>query len=485
MGNSQSTFKHSFYITKVSNLDLPLVPFVHLITGYNNNVIGDTSPLALKEILKTQDLTLDVYDLLVNKSFRVTIPKFINTQELQEPKLGINVVKVREIPLLLKIQVLSIKESSETDLQIGDSIIGIEGEYAEDEDSLINEIKDNINSKLVVIRNKEVITVTTKGSEIGCELGMGLIYSPKKDEIYIKGYTGRIPKMYHINNTESREKNSNERLSVVLGDKEACECQNVNTEKAKDSESTHYSNLNQGNDTDNQNSSGFIHFPPVDYSVSSTQSEPVYTNENSKLKVNHNLSETDLSSVKENVPIEQEPASLDYSNSLNLNQSSGREQTAQPQTEQESFDNCNIENTDKDQTDNYTPLPTQPSTQKQNSLNLEKRTGSYVYRSPKSSKEQVKINSPIDNSSRIYSEAQVPPEEEFFQGQKSEIKPKEENVAKIDGSSLVTGSDINSEGRTKDEVFDKKKKEFENLNKLFEDTDDSLPFDSPKDSTPL
>lgn len=672
MGNTQSSLKYHFYITKVTNLDLPLVPFVHLITGYNNMPIGDISPLALKEILKSQDLTLDILDLVLNQTFKITIPKFncqgtpLNSNETQEershssqqePRLGINVVKIKELPILLKMQVISIKESSNTKLEVNDNILGVEGEYCEDEDSLIGEIKENANIKLVAVRKGEVITVDVEDSEIGCELGMGILYSIKKEEIFMKGYTGKIRKSHTVQSayeslgslgSESIEEslsslevserlnekgNSNDKYEAIssidneknkstmsilsnlsentsqsvgntlpvdssLSENVAQSVDNTLSENAvqsvgntlpvdsslssllsentaqsvetllpsslsnqpsgnasqtekealqqtneksqdknyelesnsicqsslKELESNSMSNFTNKNVQNSKSSIDLSNFSELSI-TSSTQSEPFLsqgTHSSTNIASTHNLSETDLSFLAESIvktseeQLNSNKDNIDHldnksydDSSQNKNASLMSKVDASNQADQKLIMNALNQNqlpidvniqADQRITENSSELsnehkpigalPIQPGNAKSSSYNLEKRTGSYVYRSPRSSKDNTKstINEPIDNSQRIYKEAQVPPENIFLQGQNNkETTLKTQDTIETNGASLVSGEDYNSEGRIKDEVYEKNKKaEFENLNKLFEEEDDtSLPFDSPKNSTAL
>lgn len=216
MGNGHSIFKNYYYITRVTNLNLPLVPFVHLIIGYNNMPANGMNHSVHQQSSGPQNLVLDVLDLALNQTFKLTIPKFnyqsnfmnnIGTQHgyscfsFIDPTLGITVVNIKELPVLLKMRVISIKKSSNTKLEVNDNILGIEGEYCLNEQNLIERIKGDGNVRLLAIRNGEVIAVDVENSEIGCDVGMGDPYSIKAEEIYMKGYTGMIRKGLMVHNT--------------------------------------------------------------------------------------------------------------------------------------------------------------------------------------------------------------------------------------------------------------------------------------------
>ncbi|KAM0680553.1 hypothetical protein GINT2_001241 [Glugoides intestinalis] len=195
MGGVQSKPKYNFYITKISNPDLPLVPFLHTIIGYNGVSVSDVDPHMLRETLKSQDLCLEVLDILKDEKFTITIPQFKD----MEKKLGINIIKLETQPPQIRMQVTAVKESSMSHLMVGDHILGIENAFVECEDELIFKVKSESKCKLVILRNGKGFVIEAEGQELGCEIGTGLIYSVPKIDYVMEHYTGNIQKVSSTN----------------------------------------------------------------------------------------------------------------------------------------------------------------------------------------------------------------------------------------------------------------------------------------------
>lgn len=185
MGNAQSVPRHNLYITKVSNMDLPLCPFIHAIVGCNEIPVEDIDPLALKQVLASQDLLLEALDVRDGTKFRLRVPR--GTE-----RLGINVIKLASVPELMKMQVTAVKESSSTPLKAGDQILGIEGRYCDIEDEVIYHIKSGGGTRLAVLRDSLVESIELTSTELGCEMGIGILYKARGIDCYMKSYNGKV-----------------------------------------------------------------------------------------------------------------------------------------------------------------------------------------------------------------------------------------------------------------------------------------------------
>lgn len=570
MGNTPSSLKYSFYITKVLNTDLPLVPFIHLIVGYNNMPIGDTSPLTLKEILKTQDLNLEVHDLLLNKKFRIIVPKFGIETEAKNQRLGINIIKIREIPNLLKMQILAIKESTATDLKVGDSVIGVEGEYCESEDELLSMIREDITApdgenktdtrliSLVVVRDGKVTTVQVKNGELGCEVGMGLIYSLAKRELFMDGYTGKVKK--------------SDSLEASFGDKiVSTDRDSLTTEAIRSDESVFYNSSSGTQDrVVNPENKRDVVEALSECKVSCVTSKSI---DDSKDTVNGEVKDTvdsepkdiTISEIKSNVNSENKQPLVDEGKETRLSETNASNQNLgdlpaevasgyanSPYKADQNAINSSCESPiSSNEREEHVDLPGQPiasfpadkvrlpekiSAFKKMPEHNEKRTASYVYRSPRSfhqgghttdgstsivpenssinedinmanpipdnnitdpvansnslendtpniqdnsftNQETNSLDKPINNVKIIYNEANIPEENQFFEGQNR--APVE--TVHPEGSGLVAKEDFTEEGRLKDEIFEERKADNQppkkDIQKLFEDDDGQLPFE--------
>lgn len=189
MGNAQSVPRHNLYITKVSNMDLPLCPFIHAIVGYNEMPVEGTDPLALRQVLESGDLLLEVLDVRDSARFKLRIPR--GTE-----RLGINVIKLASVPELMKMQVTAVRESSSTPLRAGDQILGIEGKYCDTEDEVIYHIKSGGSMRLIVLRDALAESIELTSTELGCEIGIGILYKVRSLDYHMKDYNGRIQREY-------------------------------------------------------------------------------------------------------------------------------------------------------------------------------------------------------------------------------------------------------------------------------------------------
>lgn len=186
MGNAQSSIKHNLYITKIVNPDLPLVPFLHTIVSVGSLNISNVEPSIFKKIMQEKDLILGIKNIVTQEYFYVTIP--MGTQ-----KLGINVAKLQKIPEILKMRVLEITESAQTPLQVGDNILGIEGQYIQEEDELIFNVRSNKSIlRLIVLRHGQVKILEITSDSLGCEIGIGILYKIVGSEFQMEDYNGNI-----------------------------------------------------------------------------------------------------------------------------------------------------------------------------------------------------------------------------------------------------------------------------------------------------
>jgi len=185
MGNIQSMPKINLYITKVSNDDLPLCPFIHTIVSFNCPNPQELDPVLLKKTLMERDLHLEIMDIRNSSKFMITVP--CGTE-----KLGITVVKLSKIPNLLNIRVIAVKESSSVPLLAGDQIVGISDCFCEDEDELVYTLKTNMFSQIVVLRDSHVELVEIKSGDLGCEIGLGMLFKPTELDYNMKSYNGTI-----------------------------------------------------------------------------------------------------------------------------------------------------------------------------------------------------------------------------------------------------------------------------------------------------
>ncbi|ELA41745.1 uncharacterized protein VICG_01249 [Vittaforma corneae ATCC 50505] len=491
MGNTQSVPKHNFYLTKVSNTDLPLVPFIHTIVGYNATPVKDTDPLVLREILNTQDLCLEVFDILLNRRFKVTIPKFGDSTE----KLGINVIKLKSIPTLLKIQIISVKESSNTLLKTGDCIVGIENSHVESEDELFYEIKSTRKIGLVVLRGNKGYVVECEGTELGCEIGCGLLYSIPEREYFMSEYTGRIKKEVEESSTVSSQ--GEQVNSDIVG------ITNVENQDQKTSSGS--ASIQVGSDVDDQKMD----------SNNNILLEKEFTN---------NFNSSNMYFISQSVKDSIKEAIIENSDNLNTVVSLGSTAITQDhlpamksvgslceQKEMATTGTFNmseigksIEDIENSTADDNTNAKSRPENDRSHPQIPERlaegapgkhpfnvvhsdKTASYVYRSPRNNIKNQSIHSavPINqvNASRIYDEAEVPSENQYFQGQHTKNDDEHANVV---SSSVVCKENYifkDGEMKMKDDVFEERRHD-ENAKKnwkdIFEEDDESLPFDEKR-----
>lgn len=455
MGNIHSVPKHNLYIIKVSNKDLPLIPFIHTIVGYNNIPIKDTDPLILSNILRSQDLVLDVFDILQNKKFKITVPKFTDPET---GKLGINVTKLVSIPTLLNIRVTAVSESSNTELRIGDNILGIEGSYLEKEDELIYEIRNNINCRLIVIREDRIMPIEISGNKLGCEIGTGLIHKPISKEYILDGYTGKVQKM-----NEEGEVTDNQ---IPLKNNSSLNNGNI---------SENNSSLNNGNIPENNKDSSNVNTSENNKDLSNpNNSNNIYSTEN-------NNDSNNIETMNENPNLGEVVASDDNLQHFDISNNQQGDSNMSLDTIRNQIEQV------PSTTENENLLPKIPN--KTGMVVNKDRTESYVYKSPKKHDNiPLAITSQTDketfnerNQRIIYEEANLPTEKEFFQGQ---VHSKTE-TANVLNTDIVCKDDflINEGNRLmKSEVFEERKKDNQKMIDIFEDDDDALPFETKKDT---
>lgn len=190
MGNSLSSVKQHLYILKVSNLSLPLCPFIHTIIGFNDRPVSDTDPRVFREILSSSDLVLEIMDIRDSSTFRVCVPQ--GTE-----RLGLNVIKLKDEVSLLNVRVTNVRDGS--CFRASDQILGIENVYLETEEQLINHIKNNVGSNAVLVLARDECVVTEKlelKSDMGCEIGVGILYKPSPVDYYMSAYDQKIKRLY-------------------------------------------------------------------------------------------------------------------------------------------------------------------------------------------------------------------------------------------------------------------------------------------------
>ncbi|KAI5168656.1 hypothetical protein PAEPH01_0309 [Pancytospora epiphaga] len=189
MGNTSSTICQHLYILKVTNMDLPLCPFIHTISRFNGTPVLNTDPRIFREILTKEDLTFEIIDTRDSSTFTVTIPK-------GTPKLGINVIKLGDGTKPLNIRVINAREDSP--FMIGDQILGIENSYFPDENQLIAHIKSKVRETVtfILLRDNQCIRKDVEiKEELGCEIKTGILYRPYGVECFMEEYNGCIPRM--------------------------------------------------------------------------------------------------------------------------------------------------------------------------------------------------------------------------------------------------------------------------------------------------
>lgn len=575
MGNVQSTPKHNFYLTKVSNTNLPLVPFIHTIVGFNGSSIKDIDPHSLREVLKTQDLSLEVLDIILSKKFKITIPRM----EESTGKLGINIIKLREIPSALKIKVTAVKESSKSKLQIGDHIIGIENMYIENENDLFLEIGSNENTRLVVLRDNAVIIVETEGKELGCEIGSGLLFSIPEREYYIEGYTGLIKKeeikveyiskddmnelkssvientkgsrnmnnennesvldkpiTENINNSENNREVNEANKDIEENNKESKDMDNLNANNGNNdidnigdmnNINNDNNNIDEGNDdiinmdnnlnnnVDNLNNSNMNNIDSdiinMDNNINNNvNNDNINMNNNLKNNINdvtnnnidndvinmdNNLNNIniskDIANISINTPILSDthlPAlksvgSLADNDNNNINISNDNINKNNPVVSDTHLpalksvgslaNNDNI--SDPTHIMPIKPIPGKPGL---NIANKDK-TASYVYKSPR---ENNKVSTGQSNIDRIYDEAGVTQENIFFKGTNSN-NTEHSNIINTTAVCKENFTGKNEDIKMKDEVFEERKNEKQVFSKIFEEDDESLPFEKKENDS--
>lgn len=196
MGNQPSEIRTYLYIVKQTNVNLPLVPFLHVI----KDVVVDGHYCGLGAISQYKEKTifLEVLNILTGQSFfcQLDASNLITKEDKQS--LGINVAEISYIPVVPAIRILSTKNVL---FKEGDQILGFENKNNTDLLELLEEGGEN--RKIVVLRDNEVFTVETTTMYLDCEIGTGILYKVEKQEdIFIKGYNGNITKQYDENEDE-------------------------------------------------------------------------------------------------------------------------------------------------------------------------------------------------------------------------------------------------------------------------------------------
>lgn len=466
MGGMQSLPKHNFYITKVTNMDLPLVPFLHTIVSLNNTPIRDADPAKLRDLLRTQSVCLEVLDIIINKRFTVTIP--MNGCN-GDGKMGINVMRLTTIPVPLKAQVTSIRESAKTPLRIGDRVLGIDNSYVENEDELFFEIKSNNEIKLVVLRGDQVEVLECTGPEMGCEVATGLIYTIPVGEYAMKGYTGKVQKVWNI--SERSDSNDQDILN------------NLTEDNRNDDETSKSSGCT---DKDVQINSR-ISIDASDAVKNAEADQNILKNAQLNIQNPESIDHIKYEDGPTN-PIRYEDGTL----SANDLPKSNQEKADEKQTDSAPSPDLNSlmeaislkKNDEEKEEIKHMPQIPARSLGGNSGFNVHNKdmTASYAYVSPSivsHNSEEPPINR--TNENRIYEEAGLPLENEQFVGTRSS-NPKEH--ARIDHSNAISNGNYtikNGETRMKDSVFEERKTAECKKNggiSIFDDEDDQLPFDT-------
>ncbi|KAL6122134.1 hypothetical protein NUSPORA_00873 [Nucleospora cyclopteri] len=225
MGNIDSSIKKYFFIVKQTNKNLPLIPFIHCI----KEVVVDEHYGGLKSIslCKEKVIQLEILDILTNEVFFISV----GPEDLEENQttLGISVAEVMFIPKIPNIRILSTKNPF---FKEGDQILGIENALNMD---VIEQIESLEEKRIVIARNNKVIIVEVSGKELGCEIGVGLLYGLNEDiELEPEEYTGVIKKLQKVVQSE--------KLSVL---KEKKEVENSESEKNESEEIKKDNKLNE------------------------------------------------------------------------------------------------------------------------------------------------------------------------------------------------------------------------------------------------
>jgi len=449
MGNAQSLPKHNFYLTRVTNLDLPLVPFIHTITGFNNTSLRDVEPTRLKEVLRTQDLCLEVLDIVLNRQFQVRIPQ----GSIADGRIGINVTKLAALPTPLRAQVTAVRESAETPLKVGDRILGIDNVYVENEEELFFEIKSSKQMRLVVLRDDKVEIMEYSGPEMGCEVGTGLIYTVPEKEYKMKGYNGKIVKIWTYGSEAASSSGE------PAGQESTLPVQEVNPLFGEPANQEGTMRQDQAVNTLPVQENNPLFGEPAGHEDTLGQDQAVNT-----LPVQ----DQEISTASAN-PLSDELASLSLNNpSGSVGEASISHQPQIPTRPSSSTSGLNVLNRDKTASYAYVSprvqIPTgQPEIQL--SGHVDNQPGSHS------------ADHPIDqvNTARIYEEAGVPPEKIYFEGE-SVGAP---NTASIVGTGAVSNEDLitrDGETRMKDEAYEERRKSG-GASIFDEDDDDRLPFD--------
>ncbi|OQS54726.1 hypothetical protein EHP00_1005 [Ecytonucleospora hepatopenaei] len=204
MGNTVSEVKTYLYVVKQNNINLPLLPFLHVI----KDVVLDGHYVGLGNISRYKEKTifLEVLDILTDETFFCQLDNsLVIEDESGSLTLGINVAEITYLPKPPFVKILSTKNEL---FKEGDAILGIENK---NNDGLVELLEENQeNKKIVILRDKEVFTVENKGRYLDCEIGIGILYKIEEShDYYIKGYNGRCTKQFK-NMNENDVKNMNE-----------------------------------------------------------------------------------------------------------------------------------------------------------------------------------------------------------------------------------------------------------------------------------
>lgn len=505
MGNTHSSQHQYLYITKVTNRDLPLCPFIHAIVSSNlSNGQDIVDPTILKKLLSEKDLVLEIVDIRNNSKFKITIPK--NTE-----KLGMTVVKVAKLPSILNIRVVAVRESSMASLIEKDQIIGIVDMFCEDEDELIYNVKTTEFCQLVVLRDSEVEIIDVESNDLGCEIGTGILYKPDNKEYTMKEYNGKIVKCYENVQVDSIEDGAthtnllqeefNAGNSINISEENKEELKNVNipysnylnnnivgfsdiSNQSKLEAANLDENLKEKNNLDEQTQDNLNTLDSIrqDFQKSCNLVDKS-NNGNSNLIKDHTEFNNQSSINSSTITNQQQPCELmDSQKSGSLEIETIRDQNPIHDSLFSTGSDMPHSQEEVPQNSQEIPLPYIPSSKESQVSRISNmdRTGSYIYKPSKKSVETVE--SPVQsNHNKICEEAGVPDESQFVQG--SDVLNKES--ASLVGDKFMTKDhfiDKNGQQRMKDDIFSGVQAQSSDIKDLFDDNNnEDFIFDTKKE----
>lgn len=451
MGNTQSMPRPNLYITKVSNNDLPLCPFIHTVLSFNSQPPQTLDPQLLKKTLMENDVCLEIMDIRNNSRFKITLPRGLEI-------LGITVVKLIKIPELLNIRVIAVKESSTVQLMADDQIVGIADYFCEDEDELIYALKTSSSSQVVVLRNEHAELIELQSGDLGCEIGIGMLFKPKNLDYKMKNYNGNIMREEEVKVQENvsiqdLKESSKENIGDIL---------NVDAKESigngVNSQVEDFKNPPEQNKREIENNPA--NFNNLNGINDSNEAKDIFDKFNESCNVSTSLNQAKLDENKGDFP----PVKINDQNTGEPEKFADHAIFAPP-------DKANDQNAGEPQKFADRAIFTPPS--KINDPNTREpeshgRTASYVYKSPRNSND-TKTPSSQKISQAIFTEARVPPESQYLNG---DGIPTPEKAILLDKNFATREDFIEKDGqmRLKDESFnERKEKHTGNIQELFND----------------